>query len=1053
MMKTRYVVLIVFAIVTTVSAGALSGGEETYLEVINTLDEDSEVYEFPAGMWKCRKEIDRRMLDPHYEPGRGWKTAAPGYTWVEGGSMWFRTVFRIPEEVEGTPVEGSKVVFHASVNHFGHIYVNGKHENYFRHNKGEALLTRSAVPGEEYVIVMEGINRDGAGIFLDANVTFSALDRVSQEINNYVNRLKTAALIADGGEDAGKWTALLDESAGMVDIEALENGDEGKLLESLGKATAALEPFRDAAKEYTIYLEGHSHLDLAYRWDYRDGETAWINTVDTILKLFDEYPEFTFSQTQAHGYKWLEDDYPELNEKLHEWYGTGRWEVTGGSWSEHDSNLPGGEGLVRQYLYGKRYFREKFGKDVKIAWLPDTFGFNWNLPQILIKSGMTGFFTNKINWNDTTEFPYNIFWWEGADGSRILTYLPVGGTAESVDAAEMFGQMKKVESRHGVKEQLVVFGMGDHGGGVSRTHLNRAFALKDSDVYPKIEFVTGEEYFSRLHELDGKFHFPIWNDELYLEYHRGTYTTQADVKKGNRIGEILQETGEKYASVASLLGRPYPCNRIFDGWYVIMLNHMHDILPGSHIRQVSIDAARDYARQRKIMDGVIEESTSAISARIDTRGEGLPIVIFNPLSWERDAVVELPVTPSMDPQPGVLDSEGRAVPYQVVTDVNDSKSLLFVARGLPAVGYEVYRVAGGMEPAGETDLEDSRGTIENGLLKLEVDMKSGKISGLSLKGGRENFVGDGGANFIQLYEDNPEKYDAWNIGIGKEIPLESDGGFEVVENGPVRFTLKFSKTAGESRFDQYISVYENYPLVEGRIEADWKERHVISKLAFDIDHDSEKCWFEIPYAAIGRAAVAKTPVEKGKWEVPGQKWAECSDAGSAHGIALLNDSKYGFDVNGGMLRMTLLRGPTEPDRMADIGRHTIRYALYPHKKDWRGAAVPRAAHEFNYPVTVRVADSHPGDLPAKHSFFSCGPANVILSAIKQAEDGDGLVVRLFETSGIETTAKIKLPGKVRAVQEINLIEDPIRELKQSGDMIEIPMSHFEIKTLKIKFDE
>jgi alpha-mannosidase len=1026
-----------------------AGLEQPWQQVAARLETTGRTIKIGVSDWKSSKTADDRILDPNYVP-KGWKKAGAGFVWPEGGEHWLRGTFTMPGQVNGTPVAGSTVIFHATVKEYAHIYINGKHENYFRNDKGEALLSTHAAPGEEYVILIKGINRLGPGIFADAHVTFSALDEPGRRARAYTGALKTMDLLTRNRSDRDAWIATMNESAALVDLAALESGDTTALLASMDRAEQTLAGFEKVAKEYTIYLHGHSHLDLAYRWDYHDGETAWINTVDTITKLFDEYPDFIFSQTQAHGYKWLEDDAPEINGRMHKWFDTGRWEITGGTWSEHDSNLPSGEGLVRQFLYGKRYFREKFGRDVTVAWLPDVFGFMWSLPQIMAKSGMTGFYTTKINWNDTNKFPYNIFWWEGPDGSRILSYFPVGGTSESVDAADMIEQMQTVEARHGIKEHMVVFGMGDHGGGVSRTHLNRAMDLRRDPAYPNIVFISTQDYFKHLHELSKTNEFPVFRDELYLEYHRGTYTSQAAVKRGNRVGEILEENAEKFASIAALFGQPYPYARIFDGWYIIMLNHMHDILPGSHIPDVSDDAARDYAAQQATANEVIHESLAVIAAQADTRGQGAPVVLFNPVGWTRDAVIELPISPSFPPSPGIVDDSGAALPFQIVSDAFQHKSLLFVARSLPPLGYAVYRVRGGMQEPENTDIAIDKGIIENKHIKITVDMETGALTSMTHKKSGREFINEQGGNFIQFYKDDPEKYDAWNIRMGEEIPSQS-GKVELVEKGPVRATVKFQRKIGNSEFVQYISVYENVPYAEGRIEADWVERQVIAKLAFNLSLKNDTAWFHIPFAAIPRAAVPINPQDEARWEVSGHKWLDYTDDNAGYGLALLNDSKYGFDVRGSRVRMTLLKGAIEPDPEADMGHHSIRYALLPHEKDWRAAGVPHAGDEFNAPAHILITDSHTGALPARHAFYSCNADNVIISAVKQAEDRDGTILRVYESTGKGTAATVTLPRPALSVQETNLIEDAAGALEPSGNKLSFNLSPYEIKTFKIVF--
>ena len=1048
-MMKKLTLAAVAILVLAVCAAARAQDAPLYKDVLEKLGSQDEAFRFPVSRWKAKNKMDERCLDPNYEP-KGWKKSMTGDIWAHPGDRWFRSVFKMPDEIAGTPVKGSKVVFHATMQGYGHIYINGKHENYFRYDQGEALLTTNAVPGEEYIIIIRGINNQGTAVFADAYVSFSALDAVNQAANDYINKVRTVELFLEYADDQDKWLEVMNASAAAVDMDAWEKKDQPRLMASLEKAGAMLAPFKEIAKKYTMYLLGYSHIDLAWKWDYAEGEEVWKNTSETVFKLMDEYPDFIFTETQAHGYKWMQDDYPEVYEGLHKWYDTGRWEITGGTWSEHDSNVPSGEGFVRQFLYGKRWFMDNFDKDVLVAWTPDSFGYNWNLPQILAKSGMIGFLTQKINWNDTTKFPHHIFWWEGPDGTRMLTYFPVGGYGESVDAPRMIQQLKEIKKMHGLDENLVIFGIGDHGGGVTRTHLNRAFALKENGVYPEIKFTTAEDYFQRLLELSKTHDFPVYKDELYLQYHRGTYTSQANTKRNNRWGEILQETGEKFAGIATDYGYEYPYDRIFEGWYWILLNHMHDILPGSGIRKVYEDADRDYAKQQEILNGVLDESLAVIEQQIDTsKGGGTPLVIYNPLTWARDGVVEIPAA-DLPEAVVIMASNGSPVPTQL-NQAGDK--LVFVAPNVPALGYEVYRVLPVVPEADFADLTAQDNSIENEYFKVGYDPASGRITSLVDKESGREFLDGNGGNVLQLFNDNPDKYDAWNIKIGDQIYLDRAGDVEVVESGPVRVTIAHQKRAGISTFRHYVTLYRHVPLVVGRIHADWQERNVIAKLAFNLKLNSDTAWFEIPYAAIERAAVPRTREDQAKWEVSGQKWVNYSDADAGFGFTLLNDSKYGFDVKDNVLRMTLLRSPVSPDPIADRGEHDIRYAFYPHAGDWRDAAAPRRGHEFNTPLIARTAQAHEGKLPPRHSFFSCGPDNVILEVVKRAEDKDGVVLRMYEATGRDSEATITLPADVESVVETNLLEEKIADVSASGNTITVPVGHYEIKTLRVRFKQ
>ncbi|HOX28268.1 MAG TPA: glycoside hydrolase family 38 C-terminal domain-containing protein, partial [bacterium] len=668
------------------------------------------------------------------------------------------------------------------------------------------------------------------------------------------------------------------------------------------------------------------------------------------------------------------------------------------------------------------------------------------------KSGMKGFLTQKLGSNEQTRFPYSFFWWQGVDGSKILTVFPPGGYANPVQRAELLGQLSMLKGRHDVNEELVVFGVGNHGGGVTRGHLDRAFAIKNGKGEPNLVFTSADRYFDHLHELAATHSFPTWDDELYLEHHRGTYTSQSETKKNNRRIEQLLMDAEKLSSIAhAQFGAAYPAASLFNpGWSNVMLNHFHDILPGSGITKVYSDAAADYAKSRAAAENAIAASLKKIAGNVDTRGGGEPLLVFNTLSWKRDAIVEAPFE-GLSPKVQVFAPDDKPVPCQLVKK-NGKTSLLFVARGLPPMGYAVYHVypKGGSPSAllPKSTVSKSGNVIENQFIRIELDPSTGALKSVYDKKLNREFLtaGKSGA-LLQAFKDTQN---AWEIMSNDPIPFGAPGAVEVVENGPVRITLKTTRPLQNSTFSSSFSIVDGIPLAFGNVETDVKDHNVTVKLAFDLALLNEDAWFEIPYAAISRKAIPKTQAESAKFEVSAQNWVDYTDTGGAAGFSLLNTSKYGYDVKQNVLRMTLLRTPTYPDPEADQGRHSIDYSIYTHPGDWREADTSRQGYAFNYTPYVFRAGKHPGKLPAVNSFFAAGPDDVALTVVKKSEDGDRLVLRFVETEGRATMASIKLPWKPASVTETNLIEDriePASLYNVSGDTLSVPLGKFEIKTL------
>jgi len=1032
--------------------GAPARAEQSMVDnVIQSLNKESKVIEVPLARWKMAPIKDESCLDPNFVPGKGWKTISTGSMLpLNDIGYWFWTNFKVPETIKGLPTKGSRIFLTAGVERNGEIYINGQWKHSFSHFNGEALLTINAVPGEEYAIVIRANNNASGVIFTKATLEFSAFEAVQQEVNQYVNDIFLVRQLMDFSPDKDKWEKMLEKSAAKVDLAARGKDGDVKFVESLGAAKKELAPIKELAKTFSIYLIGYSHIDLAWLWDKKEGEDVWRNTSKTIMALYNEYPEWKYCAGQAAGYYWMEKDYPKLFEEIKQKVAEGRWELVGGTWAEFDSNLPGGESYIRQLVYGKRYFREKFNKEVVIGWTPDSFGYNWNLAQIYKKAGMVGFLTQKINWNDTTRFPHHIFWWEGPDGSKLMTYFPVGGYGDSMDTNEVLSQLKTMKQTTGVSEVFAIFGVGDHGGGVTRTQLNRAFAFKNNPLFPPTSFISSEEYFKHLLDLSKTHKFPVYNNELYLEYHRGTYTSQADTKLNNRRGETAIMNAETFNSIAARLGATYPQQDIRNAWNHLMFNQFHDILPGSSINKVYKDNKIDYAEMHKIANGAAEGAEKSIAAKVDTKGAGQALMLFNSLSWNRDGIVEIPAAGA---ESSVLDAAGKPVPAQAVKADDGSAKLLFVARGAPAMGYATYRVVpGAPKAAAKSDLKISGTTLENEFFKVTVDSKTGNITSLIDKRDKREYFGGGRVgNELQCYHDKHPDYDAWNIRLHERLDVALAAAPEIVENGPVRVTLKWTKTIGKSTFVHYLSLVAGVPEVFGKLDVDWREAHVMAKLAFDLNLKSDDAWYEIPYAAISRAAYWKNDSDKAKWEVSAQKWADYPDGAGKAGFSLINNSKYGYDTKDSVMRLSLLRSPKAPDAEADMGKHTIEYSLYPHAGDWRKANTVLRGWEFNTPLIALPVDSHTGTLPAAKSFYKAEPSNVIMPVVKKAEDSDAQILRLYEATGKDSKAKITLPAKPKSVEIVDLMEEKPMAVKVTGSTIEVPIGHYEILSLKVTY--
>ena len=869
---------------------------------------------------------------------------------------------------------------------------------------------------------------------------------------------------------------ILNQSVAAFDRPAFESGDTAGVTASIKNSYQLADALKEYARGFKVHLIGNAHIDIAWLWRLAETVAVAKNTYATVIRNMDEYPELHYAQSQALTYRWIEEKYPELFRQIKQKVKQGRWEIVGGMWVEPDCNLISGESWVRQILYGKKYFKDKFGIEVDTGWNVDSFGYNWNMPQIYMKSGIRQFVTQKIWWNDTTVFPHYIFWWQGVDGTRLLSYFPPVGYTSRVRMERVTDNITKYEATTGYRKSLILYGIGDHGGGPNREILNRVRDYRKLAIAPDFVHSTAVDFLQNIIKDLGE-NIPVWNDELYLEYHRGTYTSQADTKKQNRRSEVSIGTAEKLAAIAHLLGKPYPAGPLEKAWKIILTNQFHDILPGSSITPVYRDASESYAEAQRMIKRIDRDALAGIAGRIDTSGlDGRPIVVFNPLSWSRTGPVSLSFPGLQDKAFTILEmsqgeTEKTGIPVEIIEDTETGGiNVSFMARDVPALGYKVYALVEGSENS-RTDKADSPlkadGTsLENRFYRLTVNPETGNISSIFAKRLNREFVEEGKeANVLQIYEDRPENWDAWNIGYtGRMWELNRADAVEVAAVSQVRAVIKVKKSFlglakhryspteefPSSFFTQYITLYRDLERIDIKTEADWWEDHMFLKAAFPVTVRSDQAAYEIPFAAIRRTTRQETLWEKARFEVPALKWADLSQEG--YGISLLNDSKYGYDIHGNVMKISLLRAPTWPDPMADRGRHTFTYSLYPHPGQWQEADTVRRGYELNTPPMATTTGIHPGTLPLTHSFFTVKGDGVVLETIKQAEDPGALIFRLFESKGQAETAVLTFFKPVKRVVETNLMEQPIRKMADSGRSLSIAFKKFEIKTIKVELE-
>jgi len=883
--------------------------------------------------------------------------------------------------------------------------------------------------------------------------------------------LAVRPLIAAYPEGKTEREQQLDTAVKAIDFSALDRGDPIAFDASLRQAQSRLAVLRPWLQQFSIRAVGNSHIDMAWLWPWTETVEVVRNTFRSALDLMREYPDFKFTMSSARAYEWMEEKYPDLFKEVEQRIKEGRWEVIGGMWVEPDLNMPAGESLTRQILIGKRYFQKKFGVDVKIGWNPDSFGYNWQLPQIYKKSGMDYFVTQKLLWaHEFTTFPYKLFWWEAPDGSRLLTYFP-HDYASSIEAESMAKDLSGWAPSiygpqlSGTPEMMHLYGVGDHGGGPTRTMLDNATRLMLPDaIYPKLQFSTATAFFSDLDQKLPNMKVPIWNDELYFQYHRGVFTTQADTKQRIRRNEETLLNAETFSSLAFLYGRSYPQEEFERAWKRLLFDHFHDIMPGSGIAVNYLDAKRNLEDVDRAGRDIIGESLREIAAHVNSQGEGVPVLVFNSLSWPRKEMIEVEAQlPASTRQIRVVDSAGKLAESQLRSiDPETHRARFLLLASTPAIGYNTYFVRAATTAAPVSKVQATPTSLENEFIKLTVDPQSGCIRSLFDKNSQTEALAPaetdtGGSrtsacgNLLQTFVDKPKEYDAWNIDADFEKQhwdLDKADEVKLLESGPLRAVIRVRKHFQNSTFVQDVTINAGIPRVDVKMQADWHEKHILLKVAFPLSAHNTKAAFEIPYGSIERPTTRNTPAEQGEFEVPALHWADISDA--QHGFSLLNDSKYGYDAKGNVLRLSLLRSPEWPDPHADEGHHEFTYSLYPHAGTWRDAQTVRRGYELNYGLLAIPTGKHDGVLAPQHSFVRVRPDTVVVTALKKAEDDDGLILRFYEWAGRETDVHLQFPAGAQSASDTDLMERPIAGLTVQDGSVTVHTKPYEIKTVKVQ---
>jgi alpha-mannosidase len=779
--------------------------------------------------------------------------------------------------------------------------------------------------------------------------------------------------------------------------------------------TQALAVFRGGLKQagapldVTVLGAGHAHIDVAWLWTLGQTRRKAARTFYNVNTLMSQFDNYRFTQSQPQLYEYIRQDYPELFDIIKQRVAEGKWEAIGGMWVEADCNLSGAESLARQFLLGRHFFREHFGHDADspVLWLPDVFGYSAQLPQLIKLAGLEYFFTIKIGWNQYNKLPYDSFWWQGLDGTKVLTHFsttPDKPTSQSstynapADPESPLMTWQRFQQKEHQRTLLMVYGWGDGGGGPTREMLENITALANFPASPKTKFSTAKDFFVRLEAESGD-KLPTWNGELYLEYHRGTYTTQARNKRANRKSEILLHDAEFLATYASILDKKYsyPHDIFRTAWRLVCLNQFHDIIPGSSIGDVYIESLEQYAEIESMVNEVIE---------------GALVVIEQNMSGETIAINPAPFA-SQTPDLHTI------APYSLL-------------------GYSSHTP--------EIDVVATPHQIENSNLRVIFNHSGDVIRIYDKLRDREVLPKGAIGNQFQLFEDRPQYWDAWDIDVFYQdkqwLAVPATEMKVIEENGQP--AIRIVRKIMNSTYTQTISLHHS--LIKFDTQIDWREKHMLLKVAFPVDVLSPKATYDIQWGHVERPTHWNTSWDWAKFETVGHKWADLSEGD--YGVSLINDCKYGYDIRDNIMRLTLLKSPTWPDEHADEGEHRFTYWLYPHNDSLIEDTIA-LGYMLNDPL--RIIDSLVNDKP---NFLKplVQARGVIIETIKQAEDGDGVIIRCYEPYRSRGWAEFETAFPLKSVHVCNLLEDDLEEVAVDDEThFRVYMRPFQIITLRLRY--
>ncbi|MDB2506832.1 glycosyl hydrolase-related protein [Opitutales bacterium] len=980
-------------------------------QVLQEIHLRMDVLTHPLDEWGFRQ--GRHRAPGKYEVSDPWVAYEPGMQWGgEDVTAWFRCQIAIPAEMDGC-----EVLLRIAPGGEGILRVNQQPAFGFDYNHREYVLSAQAKKDASYALELECYFRDAPDDAIRNEVQFfhcfeeAELIVRDRELEALGFDISVALELSGATESSNpelseRLLYQLQQAAALLDFHAAdaERVNEGVRAARQLLARELYDHGHDRPAG-ALDLVGHCHIDLCYIWPYRETVRKNLRTTLIASELMKEFPDYIFSQSQAKLYADCQQYHPDVFAKVKKLAAQKRFEPVGDMWVEPDGNIPCGEAFIRQILYGRQFFKKEFGTESSVCWMPDVFGVSAALPQILVQSGYQLFYTNKqAIWNDTNSFPYNTFWWEGLDGSRIISHIPPTHFIGKMDPQGLMQQW----SEHGQKNQspvvMYTYGFGDGGGGPTKQMLESAKRLKRMDGVPRLRLSTVEEFSQRI--VSQSHNLPVWSDELYLEMHRGAQTTKGNLKRLNRQAESALRSSEALCSIAALAGEgTVPSDKLEAAWKMLLECHFHDAVTGTHCTEAGIETEQSYKDILR-MTGEMDHESMRVLMDPDPMPSQRTLFNFTGtvteghLTWESES-------------PTTLRLEGQVMKTQ---SLGNGRQLTYVDK-LPAFGHQSVEVVS-QESAGATSFVLEEHRIVSPYYEV-VFNEHGQIQSLMDRyEDREVFAAPG--NQFRLYEDKPGRYEAWDIAkdyqqhpVDQIIFMGSESG----QDGELMSSRIFHWSIGEkSKISQEIIFYARSRRIDFQTEIDWHEERKMLRVDFPLALRAQRATYEIAFGAIQRSACPSNSYELAKFEVPFHRWMDLSEHG--YGVAVLNNGKYGGCVRDGVASLSLLKAPRYPDPQSDIGIHKFTYSLLPHLDDWQSAGVFQEAVLLNTPLRLSEGKAKESCL----NYVDISAEGVSIESFKQAEDGRGWILRLVDYFGQQRRVSVQLPFAVQSVQTCTVME-------------------------------